>query len=82
MIVSKCFIDGMCVVALAPATNAISGATFHPLVIMLLMSGWYFAIFLSRVSMINMSLQYVNSINCMVIFVVGVSSGGGYMGVL
>ena len=45
MIVSKCFIDGMCVVALAPATNAMSGATFHPLVIMLLMSGWYFCNF-------------------------------------
>jgi hypothetical protein len=36
-IVSRFFIDGMCVVALAPATNTMSGATFHPLVIMLMM---------------------------------------------
>ena len=37
--VSKLFIDGICVVALAPTTRTISGATFHPLVVMLLMSG-------------------------------------------
>ena len=43
------FIDGTSVVALAPATNTMSGATFHPLVIMLLMSGWYCVVFLSRV---------------------------------
>ena len=28
--VSRFFIDGMCVVALAPATSTMSGATFHP----------------------------------------------------
>ena len=79
-VVSKIFIDGMCVVALAPATNTMSArATFHPLVMMLWMSGWYFAIFLSRVSTVNLSLQYVNSMNCMAISVVGV--GGGYMDV-
>ena len=33
------FIDGMCVVALAHAAKTISGATFHPLGVMLLMSG-------------------------------------------
>ena len=33
-------------------------------------------IFLSRVSVVNLSLQYVNSINCMVISGVGVSGGG------
>ena len=65
-IVSKFFIDGMCVVALAFMTNTISGATFHPRVMMLLMSGWYFVVFLSRVSATNTSLQYVNSINYMV----------------
>jgi len=37
-IFSSLFIDGMCVVALAPATNTMSGATFHPLVMMLLMN--------------------------------------------
>ena len=38
-IFSRFFIDGMCVVPLAPATNTMSGATFHPLVMVLLMSG-------------------------------------------
>jgi hypothetical protein len=33
-------IDGMCVVALALATITMSGATIHPRVMMLLMSGW------------------------------------------
>ena len=36
--VSKLFIDGIFVVALAPTARTISGATFHPLVVMLLMS--------------------------------------------
>ena len=81
-VVSRFCIDGMCVVALAPATSTMSGATFQPLVIMLLMSGWYFVVFLSRVSAVNLSLQYVNSMNCIVIPVVGVSGGGGYMDVL
>ena len=40
--VSRFFIDGMCVVALAHATSTMSGATFHPFFTMLLMSGWYF----------------------------------------
>ena len=44
---------------------------------MLFMSGWYFVIFLSRVSVAKLSLQYANSINCMVILGVGVSWGGG-----
>lgn len=37
--VSKPFIDGICVVALVPATKTTSGAMFHPFVMMLLMSG-------------------------------------------
>ena len=37
--VSKLFIDGICFVALALATRTISGVTFHPLVVILLMSG-------------------------------------------
>jgi hypothetical protein len=32
-LVSKLFIDGMCVVALAPATKTMSGATFHLVVV-------------------------------------------------
>jgi hypothetical protein len=54
--VSRFFIGGMCVVALAPVTSTMSGATFHPLVMMLLMSGWYFVVFLSRVRAENLSL--------------------------
>ena len=79
-VVSRIFIDGMCVVALAPATGTMSRATFHPLEIMLLMSGWYFVVFVSRVSAVNLSLQYVYSINCLVIHVVGVSGGGWLYG--
>ena len=36
--VPKYFINGICVVAFAPATRTISGATFHPLYAMLLTS--------------------------------------------
>lgn len=42
--VSKLFIDGICFVALALATRTISGVTFHPLVVILLMSGWCFIV--------------------------------------
>ena len=77
---SKFSMDGMCVVALAPATSTMSGATFHPFEIMLLISGWYFVVFLSRVYAVNLSLQYVNSMNCMVILVVRVSGGGWLYG--
>ena len=37
--VSSSVIDGMCVVALAPEASTMSGATFHPRALMLLMSG-------------------------------------------
>ena len=37
--VSSSVIDGMCVVALAPDASTMSGATFHPLALMVLMSG-------------------------------------------
>ena len=60
---SKIFIEGMCVVALVPAVMTINGSTFHPLLVMLSISGWYFSIFLVIVSHENLSLQYVNSIN-------------------
>ena len=76
-VVSSFFIDGICVVPLAPATSTMSGATFQPFVMMLFMSGWYFMIFLSRVSVANLSLQYVNLMNCMVISGVGVFGGVG-----
>ena len=36
---SRIFIEGMCVVALAPAVMTISGSTIHPLLAMLSTSG-------------------------------------------
>ena len=35
---SKIFIEGMCVVALAPTMMTINGSTFHPLLVMLAIS--------------------------------------------
>jgi len=63
---SRIFIDGMWVVARAPAVMTISGSIFHPLMAMLSISGLYLLFFASIVSGENLSLQYVNSINCMV----------------
>ena len=73
-VVSNLFVDGICVVPLAPTTGTMSGATFQLFVVMLFMSGWYFI--MSRVLVASLSLQYVNSMNCMVISSVGVSRGG------
>ena len=36
------FIEGICVVALALTMITISGSTFHPLLLILFISGWYF----------------------------------------
>jgi hypothetical protein len=44
-IVTSLLVDGMYVVALAHATYTMSGATFHPLAMMLVISGWYFVVF-------------------------------------
>ena len=63
---SRIFIDGMWVVARASAVMTISGSIFHPLMAMLSISGLYLLFFASIVSGENLSLQYVNSINCMV----------------
>ena len=45
--VSKVFIEGIWVVALAPEAKTMSGATIHPLLVRSSMSGWYFVFFLS-----------------------------------
>ena len=74
--VSNAFIEGMWVVALAPEANTMSGATVHPFVMRFVMSGWYFVVFLSIVSAGNLSLQYVNSMYCIVISEVGGTGGG------
>ena len=39
-LVSKLFIDGICEVALALVAKTMIGATFYPLIAMLLMSSW------------------------------------------
>ena len=60
---SNIFKEGVCVVALAPAVMTISGSTFHPLLVMLSISDWYFSVLRVMVSGENLSLQYANSIN-------------------
>ena len=47
---SSSFIDGMCVVALAPALMTMRGSTFHPLVMILAINGLYLSILASSVS--------------------------------
>ena len=63
---SSVFIDGMWAVAQAPAVITISGSIFQPLEAMLSISGLYLLVFNSVASLENLSLQYVNSINCTV----------------
>ena len=64
--VSSCFIEGTCVVPLAPAVMTMIGSTFQPCSMMLLLRGWYFKKILPIVSGKNLSFVYVNSMNCMV----------------
>jgi hypothetical protein len=65
---SSIFIDGVCVVALAPVVITMSGSIFQPLIVMLSIRGLYLLALASSVSGENLSLQYVNSINCMIRF--------------
>ena len=60
---SNIFIEGMCVVALVSVVMTINSSTFHLLLVMLSISGWYFLVFLVIVSSENLSLQYIHSIN-------------------
>ncbi len=78
--VSSCFIEGTCVVPLAPAVMTMIGSTFQPCCMMLLIKGWYLIIFLPIVSGENLSFVYVNSINCMVRLSSGFSGGGLWYG--
>ena len=78
--VSSCFIEGTCVVPLAPAVMTMIGSTFQPCCMMLLIRGWYFKIFLPIVSGENLSFVYVNSINCMVRLSSGFRGGGLWYG--
>ena len=67
--------EGIYVVAREPAVITMSGSTFQPKLAILSKSGWYFPIFLFIVSVEKRSLQYVNSINWMVISGLGVFGG-------
>ena len=58
------FIEGMYTAVLRSTIMIFSGFTFHPELVMLFASGWYFLAFVIIVSEENMLLQYVNSINC------------------
>ena len=73
--VSSCFIEGACVVPLAPAVMTMSGSTFQPRSLMSSISGWYFRILLFMVSWENLSLVYVNSISWTVRLAVGDDGG-------
>ena len=64
---SRSFIEGMCVAALAPAVITMSGSIFQHWSAMLSVSGLYLLTLASSVAGENLSVQYVNSMNCMVI---------------
>ena len=72
---SRTFIDLICVLALGLAVMTIRGSTFHPLATILSISGLYLLVLASSVSGENLSLQYVNAINCMV-KLMSISVGG------
>ena len=73
---SSDFIDGMCVVEVI----TIRGSTFHPLAVILSINGLYLLFFASSVYGENLSLQYVNSMNC--IMRSGSMSVGGHFGMV
>ena len=74
------FIEGMCVATLAPSVMTNSGSIFQPLLSMLFINGLYFYVFLILVSSGILSLQYVNSMNCIVRFTFGSAGGGDWYG--
>jgi hypothetical protein len=74
---SSSFIDGMCVAALAPAVITMSGSIFQPRAAMFSISGLYLLALASSVYGENLSLHYVNSMNCMV-SVWSIFVGGSY----
>ena len=65
---SNICIDGMCVAALAPAVITMSGSIFQPLAAIFSISALYLLVLASSVCGENLSLQYVNSMNCIVRF--------------
>ena len=74
-VVSILSIEGVCVVALALAVMTISESTLHPLLIIFFISGLFYYFIIIIVSFGILSLQYVNSLNCIVRLSLG-SVGG------
>ena len=58
----------MCVAALASVVITMSGLIFQPLAVIFSIRGLYLLALASSVSGDNLSLQYVNSMNCMIRF--------------
>ena len=65
-VVSMLSIEGICVAALALDVMTISGFILQPLLAILSISGLYFSILRFIISSGILSLQYVNSVNCIV----------------
>ena len=55
-----------CMAPLTPAVIVMRGFVFHPLVLIVLISGSYLACFCAMACSRNLSWQYVNSMNCIV----------------
>jgi hypothetical protein len=68
------------VLPLAPTVSVISGSTFQPLVLMSLIKPKYLSVFSWILSGEYLSLQYVNSINCIVNVELGPCGGSALYG--
>jgi hypothetical protein len=70
----------LCVLPLAPALSVISGSTFQPLAFISLISPMYLSVFSCILSREYLSLQYVNSMNCIVSVWLGSCGGSALYG--
>ena len=68
------------VLPLAPAVSVISGSTFQPLALMSLINPRYLSVFTWIFSGKYRSLQYVNSMNCIVSVWLGSCGGSALYG--
>jgi hypothetical protein len=67
-------------VSTSSVVNVISGSTFQPLALILLISPKYFSVFSWILSGEYLSLQYVNSMNCNVSVWLGSCGGSALYG--
>jgi hypothetical protein len=68
------------VLPLAPVVSVISGSTFQPLLFMSLINPWYLSVLSWILSREYLSLQYVNSMNCIVSVWLGSCGGSALYG--